>query len=645
MCGITGIAALDAGVRLPRERFGAMCDGMVHRGPDAEGRGVFERVFLGMRRLAVIDPAGGDQPVFNEDETVAVIFNGEIYNYRELRRSLEARHHVFRTQSDTEVIVHAYEEYGTDFPTHLNGMFAIAIYDQRRERVILVRDHLGIKPLYFARCNGLLVWGSEVKAVLASGAVARRLDPSALGEFLAWEYVPAPRTLLEGVLKLEPAHLLLADLTTGRIEDRQYWDIPDQPADESRSLDDWIECVAAQVRASVESQLVSDVPLGAFLSGGVDSSLVVSGMGRSRTFSIGFDDDSYDESPFARRVAAHLGVTHDAEIIEPHVADLFDHLMHFMDDPIGDVSIFPTYLLSRLARRHVTVALSGDGGDELFGGYDTYVAQARAGMLNLIPPSVRRQISSVVHASLKPRDQKKGFANKVRRFTEGASYDPRLGHARWRLFVPGESYPGLLQGDLIASVKDPERHIRELYQKASNLDPVNRALYVDTRSYLADNCLTKVDRMSMAVSLEVRVPLIDRHLVELAFQIPGRFKVAGGKTKILLKRIAAKSVPADCVYRQKEGFSIPMKQWLGTQFRPLMEELLAPARLQQQGLFRPDVIERMKQQHLAGSANHSHVLWSLMVFQRWHDLWLTADLGSGAGSASPPPLPAAVHTR
>jgi asparagine synthase (glutamine-hydrolysing) len=634
MCGITGVAALRERARLPRDRFDAMCSSLLHRGPDAEGRVVFERVFLGMRRLAVIDPEGGDQPIFNEDRSVAVVFNGEIYNYRELRRSLEARHHRFVTRSDTEVIVHAYEEYGTDFPTRLNGMFAIALYDLRRRRVVLARDHLGVKPLYFAICKDLLVWGSEIKAILASGAAARTLDPSALAEFLAWEYVPGPRTLFDDVRKLEPAHLLIADLPTGRIDIQRYWDIPDRPAEDFRSADEWAELVEAQVRRSVAGQLVSDVPLGAFLSGGVDSSLVVSAMGESRTFSIGFTDDSYDESDYARQVAAHLGVAHEAATIRPVVVDLFDHLMQFMDDPIGDVSIFPTFLLSRLARRHVTVSLSGDGGDELFGGYDTYLAQARARPLDSIAAPVRRQVSAAIHALTRPQDQKKGVVNKVRRFAEGVSHDARLGHARWRLFASDHMLRDLLHGDLVPLIDDPDRHIRSLFQRASNMDPINRGLYVDTRSYLVDNCLTKVDRMSMAVSLEVRVPLLDRELTELAFRIPGRFKVDGRKTKVLLKSIAAKSVPRNCVYRQKEGFSIPMKQWLGTQFRPIMEELLSEKRLREQGLFRPETISRLKKQHLDGHANHSHTLWCLMVFQRWHDLWLRGD-DHAEGTAHP----------
>ncbi|MEX0653273.1 MAG: asparagine synthase (glutamine-hydrolyzing) [Phycisphaeraceae bacterium] len=625
MCGIAGIVPFAADVRAEMGPLHAMCDAMRHRGPDDIGAEVRDGVALGMRRLAIIDLAGGRQPIANEDGSVRVVFNGEIYNYRELRRELQAQGHRFTTDTDTEVLVHLYEEHGLAMADRLNGMFAIALHDLRRRRVVLIRDHLGIKPLFYSHDRRRLVFGSEVKVLLASGLVERELDVDALGQFLAWEYVPAPATLLTSVRKLEAGCLLDVDLDTGEARQQRYWDVPVQPADRDavRSPAEWEEAVDAKVGEAVRRQLVSDVPLGAFLSGGVDSSLVVAGMGgQARTFSIGFNDASYNELPWAQRVAKHLGVDHDYATIEPDVAGLFDHLMQFMDDPIGDFSIFPTYLVSKHARRGVTVALSGDGGDELFGGYETYLAQAKARQWQRIPGMLRRGVLEPTLRAVPPSPKKKGLLNKAKRFVEGFEHDTGLGHARWRLFAGDAMRRELFTPAAQAKLTTPAgAHIERLYQQADGADELDRALYVDVKSYLVDNCLVKMDRMSMATSLEARVPLLDKELVELAFAMPAALKIADGQTKALLKRVAARHVPRACIYRPKEGFSIPIKHWLKTDFRPLMEELLSPGRLREQGLFNVATVRRMKAEHLADRANHSHVLWSLMVFQDWRARW------------------------
>jgi asparagine synthase (glutamine-hydrolysing) len=440
MCGIAGIASFDPQHRPDVEQLRAMCDTLVHRGPDGYGGEVRDEVALGMRRLAVIDVAGGQQPIFNEDRSVRVVFNGEIYNHRELRRELEALGHRFATHSDTEVIVHLWEEHGPGFVDRLNGMFAIALHDLNQRRLIIARDHLGIKPLFYSLDRQRLVFGSEVKAVLASGLVQRRLDVDMLGQFLAWEYVPGPGTLLKDIRKLEPGCLLDVDLAAGQASHHRFWDLPPAVRDESNTLSDgdWIDRVDDQLRRSVRKQLVSDVPLGAFLSGGVDSSLVVASMEQARTFSIGFDDPTYNELPWAQRVADHLGVDHRFEIIRPRAAELFDQLMPFMDDPIGDFSIFATYLVSHHARQHVTVSLSGDGGDELFGGYETYLAQEKARQWQRMPPALRQRVLEPFIRALRPTRKKKGLINKAKRFVEGLEHPASLGHARWRLFV-GES--------------------------------------------------------------------------------------------------------------------------------------------------------------------------------------------------------------
>lgn len=600
-----------------------MCETLFHRGPDEEGIEIRGNVALGIRRLSVIDIEGGSQPIFNENRTICTVFNGEIYNFRELRRELESRGHFFKTNTDTEVIVHAYEQYGAESPTYFNGMFAFALHDSTRRKLFLVRDPIGIKPLYYSFSHNRIVWGSEIKALLASGLIERDLDIEALGEFLAWEYVPGDGTLFKTIRKLEPGEMIEINLDHPTCNTRTYWDVPMPEESSSRTSVDWEEQINHKIHECVKRQLVSDVPLGALLSGGVDSSLIVASMGRTRTFSIGFDDPTYSELKWARKVATHLDLEHHDEIIEPDVSSLFEHLINFLDDPIGDFSIFPTHLVSRLARKYVTVALSGDGGDELFGGYETYLAESLARRYSYFPPFLHKYLVVPLVASFKPRATKKGVVNMAKRFVEGLEHPLDLSHARWRIFVGDSMRKELFTDDALREITTPVgSHIVKLFQKAGDRQPLNRCLYVDLKSYLSDNCLVKVDRMSMAVSLEARVPYLDKEMVELAFRIPGSFKVSNGKTKVLLKTVAAQHVPAECVYRAKEGFSIPIKNWLKFELRPLMEELLETRVIQREGLFRSPTIEKLKREHLAGRANHSHVLWALMVFQAWRKCWL-----------------------
>jgi asparagine synthase (glutamine-hydrolysing) len=623
MCGIIGIAVFNGAPPPTYEQLQKMCDTLFHRGPDEEGMDIRDGVALGIRRLSVIDVEGGSQPIFNEDRTISTIFNGEIYNFRELRRKLESRGHVFKTNTDTEVIVHAYEEYGVVFPNYFNGMFAFALHDSTRRKLFLVRDPIGIKPLYYSFSQNRIVWGSEIKALLASGLIERELDIDALGEFLAWEYVPGDGTLFKTIRKLEPGEMIEINLDRPTCNPRAYWDVSMPEDSSSRTAADWQDEVDHKIKECVQRQLVSDVPLGALLSGGVDSSLIVASMGRARTFSIGFDDPTYSELKWARKVATHLDLEHHDEIIKPDVLSLFEHLIHFLDDPIGDFSIFPTYLVSRLARKYVTVALSGDGGDELFGGYETYLAESLARRYSYIPPFLHKNLVVPLVASLKPRATKKGVVNMAKRFVEGLEHPLDLSHARWRMFVGESMRKELITDDALREIVTPMgSHIVKLFRRAGDRQPLNRCLYVDLKSYLCDNCLVKVDRMSMAVSLEARVPYLDKEFVELAFRIPGSLKVSNSKTKVLLKAVAAQHVPAECIYRPKQGFSIPIKNWLRFELRPVMEELLDNRLIQKDGLFRAPAIEKLKQEHLAGLANHSHILWSLMVFEAWRKRWL-----------------------
>jgi asparagine synthase (glutamine-hydrolysing) len=627
MCGIAGIVSFEDTSLPTAAEILAMCGSLTHRGPDDDGIEISGRVGLGARRLSIIDLQGGRQPIFNEDGTVCAVFNGEIYNYRSLREDLVRRGHRFRTVSDTEVIVHLWEEFGPDFLSRLNGMFAIALHDAAGKRVFLARDHMGIKPLYFFSHGKYLVFGSEIKALLASGRVPRLLDVDALAQFLAWEYAPGTTTLLRGVRKLPAATWMEIRTGTGELRMDRWWRIP-EPGDKRpgeslpRTDGEWEEAIDARLRESVRSQMVSDVPLGAFLSGGVDSSLVVAGMGEARTFSIGFRDPSYDELPFARAVAALLRVSHEEAILEPDLRDLFERLMPHLDDPIGDFSVFPTYLVSALARNEVKVVLTGDGGDELFGGYETFVAQQRARLWMRVPGFLRNGLVEPLVRAFPPAPSKKGLVNKAKRFLEGFEHSGAIGHARWRLFAGDALQKALFTEEAYRAVRTPvEEHILRLAEEAGGRDETDRSLYVDARSYLCDNCLAKVDRMSMACSLEARVPFLDPELVGLAFRLPSRFKVRAGRTKPLLKKVAARHVPRRCVERPKEGFSIPMKNWLMTDLAPLVADLLCEERLRGEGLFRPDTVERLKRDHRKGKANNSHILWSLVVFEDWRRRW------------------------
>ena len=624
MCGIAGVVNFNNSPAISHSLLENMVNTLYHRGPDEAGMAIHGSAALGMRRLSIIDLSGGSQPIYNEDKTIWTVFNGEIYNFPDLKKDLQSKGHLFKTNSDTEVIVHGYEEYGLDFPKHLNGMFAIALHDTRKNKFILVRDHVGIKPVFYSFTNKRIVFGSEIKAILESKLVEKELNMNALGEFLSWEYIPGESTLLKSINKLEAGKLIEIDLAKPQCNPKEYWDIPYYNGNESSlSESEWIEKIDWQISKSTKMQMISDVPLGAFLSGGVDSSLIAASMGNAQTFSIGFDDPTYNELNWARKVADHLGVDHKDEIIKPDVLDMFDHLMQYMDDPIGDFSIFPTYLVSKLARKHVTVSLSGDGGDELFGGYETYLANHKANQFQRIPSFIRKGMIEPTINSINPTAKKKGLVNKAKRFVEGLQYEDGLSHARWRLFAGDVLKQTMFTPDSFNSIDvSSSHHILKLFDKAGDRGSLNRSLYVDMKSYLVDNILTKVDRMSMAVSLEARVPFLDPDVVDLAFQIPESLKTNANTTKIILKKVAAKHVPQECIYRPKEGFSIPIKNWLNNEFKPLMDNLLSEEKIKSDGIFEPEMIRRLKYEHRSGKENHSHILWGLIVFHDWKKRWL-----------------------
>ncbi len=624
MCGIAGIVHADGQGQVPQHILKQMCDTIAHRGPDDEGFYTKGNVGLGMRRLSIIDLAGGHQPISNEDGSAWIVFNGEIYNFQSLRAELQAKGHEFATNTDTEAIVHAYEEYGEDCVKKLNGMFAFAIWDKRRQKLFLARDRLGVKPLYYYADSSRFVFGSELKAVLECDEVPRELDYEALDTYLTFEYIPAPSSIFRDIKKLPPGHTLT--LQNGRASVKKYWDIRFERAEGTE--EELGEQLYELLKDSVRMRLIADVPLGAFLSGGIDSSTIVCMMSEImdrpvKTFSIGFDDPSYNELGYARAVARHFGTDHYEEIIRPNVVEMVENLVGYLDEPMADVSIFPTYLVSKLARGQVTVVLSGDGGDELFAGYDWYVADRMERRYRMIPGVLRNHLIPAVMRRVRPSSQKKGFVNKMKRFVEGAAIEPRLQHFRWNTFLTQKTRSAIFSQDAKAAFNGHNAHDTFIgyLEKFEQADPLWRSQFADIKTYMVDDILTKVDRMSMAVSLEARVPFLDYRVVEFAASVPSELKLNGSTTKYLLKKAMAKRLPQEVLTRGKEGFSIPIKNWLKDELRPMMDELLSPERVRREGLFNPAYVEKLKTQHVSGAANHSHQLWPLMVFQIWRDLY------------------------
>jgi len=625
MCGVCGLVHLKNQGKPDLQVLRRMCGVITHRGPDDEGQIVLGQAGLGMRRLSIIDLKTGHQPLANEDESLWIVFNGEIYNFRELRGELVKLGHRFRTNSDTEVIVHGYESWGEDVCGRLNGIFAFALWDSKRNRLFLVRDHVGVKPMYYYLDSEKFVFGSEIKSILQCRDIRKTLDLDALNQYLTFEYVPSPASIFREVRKLEPGHWL--SLQDGGIRTERYWKFVPAP-------ENWTEAAASErlrelLRDSVRMQLVSDVPLGAFLSGGIDSSIVVSLMAKLvdrpvKTFSIGFQESSYNELKYARAVAGKYGTEHHEFMIRPQVLELTERLVRQLDEPFGDFSIFPTYLVSKMARDFVTVTLSGDGGDELFAGYDTYRAHRfDRRFYHRLPKLVKRRLFDALADRLPPSAGKKGAVNSFKRFVQGTRLPKELSHARWMVFLTPEErralfMPGALEG---FTCELPYGTILRYSREAEGTDDVARTGYVDLKTYLADDILVKVDRMSMAASLEARVPYLDPRIVEFALSLPPDLKMKGFRTKVLLKKTFRDDLPEEVQNRDKQGFSIPIKNWIRGELKPMMLDLLSERRIREQGLFQPAFVSRLVREHIEGTENHSHKLWALMVFEQWHEIY------------------------
>jgi asparagine synthase (glutamine-hydrolysing) len=597
---------------------------MHHRGPDSEGYLVDDGVALGMRRLAIIDLLTGDQPTFNSDRSVAVVLNGEIYNYREVRADLEKRGHRFHTESDTEVLPHLYDEYGRGMVQHLNGMFAFALWDEKRKRLFIARDRFGEKPLYWGVFDRTLLFASEPKVLLAHTSVKPDLNLNALRQYLSFDYVPAPLSIYEGISKLPAAHSLT--LEDGEIKVERYWRLSYQTKQPVPSVDEAAEQLRDLLADSVKMRLVSDVPLGILLSGGIDSSVVAALAVRAstetvKTFSIGFAEASFDESQYARAVAKFLGTDHHEERFSASLAaNLVGEIGAWMDEPISDASLVPTYLLSRFTRKHVTVALGGDGGDEIFAGYPMYFGHYMARAYLAVPGFLRRGLVEPVVNLLPVKTKNLSFDYRARRFIEASHYDEvARHHVLFGSFAPREQDLLLTEEVRHSSEADIFSDARRLFAECDSKNIIERMQSLDTQFYLAEDILTKVDRASMAVSLEVRAPYLDPRVAEFAASLPPRYKLHGYTSKYILKKAAKGLVPPFVWRRGKKGFGVPFAKWLKHELKPMARDLLSPERLRRNGLFNPEYVAKLQDEHERGVANHRKLLWTLLSFELWRE--------------------------
>ncbi len=619
MCGISGILSLNNKEKILPEMVSPLCEVMLHRGPDEEGIYCQGPIGLGMRRLKVIDLDSGQQPIFNEDRSIWVVFNGEIYNYKMLREVLIEKGHAFRTQSDTEVLVHLYEEEGEDFLCSLNGMFALALWDQNHEKLILARDRFGEKPLHYLHSRKRLTFSSELKSILNTLPELPGLDSEAVYQYFLSNYIPAPLTIYDGIKKLLPGHYLR--VVKGEVSEKKYWDFTYEP-DYTMSESYMSERVYDLLEDSVRLRLVSDVPLGAFLSGGIDSSVVVGLMSRLmdqpvQTFSIGFKEELYNETSFALEVSRAFGTEHKEQIVEASAIGLIDDLVWYFDEPFGDSTAIPNYLLSEMTRQNVTVALSGDGGDELFAGYKRYFRMDERKKWNLLPRVLRKQLAAT--GRILPK------------------------HARGKAFLQSleiEDYPFFCLGSALAQLesllsKEFKAEIRklnpyrfsEMYeQDVGDKEYLAPFMYYDTKVYLPDDILVKVDRMSMAHSLETRVPFLDHRLVEFVATIPDDFKLRksmrGKIGKYILKRAFKTILPEVIQKRQKHGFTLPVGHWFRGELREMVLDVLSDGHVKRIGILNSRAISQMLKEHIQGEVSYTETLWSCFVFVLWYQNWI-----------------------
>jgi asparagine synthase (glutamine-hydrolysing) len=616
MCGISGFMYFD-GAPVRESTVRAMSDIQAHRGPDDSGVYLGKTVALGHRRLSIIDLSSGQQPLSNEDETIWISFNGEIYNYLDLRSSLESSHR-FATRSDTETIVHLYESQPTTFVSQLRGMFAFALWDEKNHTMILARDRVGKKPLYYYLDNEKLVFGSEIKSILQHPALQLDLDDYALSDYLSLGYIPAPKSIYRSIRKVRPGHYLR--VSPGKIQEVQYWDLSFKNSP-PRSEAEWGEMLVGEMRTAVQMRLMSEVPLGGFLSGGLDSSAVVATMSGLlaqpvKTATIGFEEKVFDESEFARTVSGHLGTQHYERVVTPAKIDTIEKLSWHYDEPFADSSALPTYFVSQIAREKVTVALSGDGGDESFGGYSRYFMDMQENrMRRFLPSGVRKAVFGPLGAIYPKMDWAPRFVRAKTTF-QSLAFDPVDGYFETMSTFRKYEKPSILSADLKHRLGDYDSSsvFREYYDAADTNDPLSRIQYVDVKTYLTDDILTKVDRASMANSLEVRCPLLDHKLMELAASMPSNLKLKGSVTKYIFKKAMEKHLPAEIIHRNKMGFAIPLAKWFRNGIRDFAHAHIVE---QQDPYLSTAFIKKIWDQHQSGYRDRSTQLWNVLMFRLW----------------------------
>ena len=621
MCGITGFVNAN-GTSCERSVLERMNQAIFHRGPDEDGFYLNQNVGLAMRRLSIIDLASGQQPIYNEDRSKAIVFNGEIYNYRELREKLDQLGHKFYTKSDTEVVVHLYDEYGVECLQHLRGMFAIAIWDQREQSLFLARDRVGKKPiLYSHQPNGDLIFGSEFQAMLQHPSVSREVDLEAIDNYMSYLCIPAPMTAFKQIRKLEPGHWLR--WKDGQIEIKRYW-LPDFSKKIKISENEAIEETTRILRESTKLRMISEVPLGAFLSGGVDSSAVVALMAQEsdkpvKTFSIGFEEQDFSELKYAKRVAEHVGAEYHEFIVRPNALDVIPTLVEHYGEPYADSSAIPTYYVSKETRKHVTVALNGDGGDESFAGYERYTAMRIADAYGRVPSALRRIFIESPINLLPSSELKRSRFRDAKRFLKAANLPQTERYFRWMSTFNRDAKRELYTPEFAASVapQNPSSILEKWFNAASGLGTLDATLLTDQMTYLPNDLLVKVDIASMANSLEARSPFLDHNLIEFAATLPEGMKMRGLETKSLLKKVAARLVPKEVIYRRKMGFGVPVGHWFRGEMKDFVRSVLLSEKSIKRGIVKPEMLERYVREHIDGERDHAFQLWTLLMLELW----------------------------
>ncbi len=642
MCGIAGGVWTSESAPLEPVVLKRMLDVIRHRGPDDSGTYFSQPAnvdcALGHRRLSIIDLGGGHQPLSNEDETVWIAFNGEIYNYRELRTELVKKGHQFKTDSDTEVIVHLYEEHGDACVQHLCGMFAFAIWDENRERLLLARDRLGQKPLFYRHDNGRLLFASELKAILQVPGIERKVDRRAIDQYMTYQYVPYPNSILQGFRKLPPAHLAVFE--AGKVTVSRYWQAPYEPTETAPlptlSADEWKRRLRETLTEAVRLRMRSDVPIGSFLSGGVDST-IISGLMQSlsekpiHTFSMGFPVKEFDERAYAREAAAHLGTNHHEFVVEPSALETLPKLIWHYDEPFSDSSSIPTMYLSDVTRQVVTVGLSGDGGDELFAGYSRYQAVDLAGKTDWLPQPIRSIFGWNLWQQIPTSTKQRAFGRRLKRFIGALGQPPEKRYLRWIGIFDQESRNDLYTSEFRKSLDgfDSSDFIRAMYEECPSRDFVTRTTSADVVSYLPCDILKKVDIASMCYSLEVRSPFLDHRVVELAAQMPIELKYRQGLGKRILVETFADLIPESIQKRNKMGFGVPIDHWFRNELKPLVQDSLLSERCFDRGYFKPEALQKMVDDHMNGRWDHSYRMWNLICLEHWHRIFIDGDVPDG----------------